>query len=187
MIIPPALILVNGDLNDTLKNTLATQLSIDEIISDTEFDARISADGYYPIITRLYNKRILIIRSQIQTIEDGYTAFFFQQAKNRNEVDVVIFVKNGLASILYNKFGPPNLTFPVQKLYIQQLLNNLYQNACGCGCQKNCGCSCVNEADMWSLRSVPEYNCLNTFGCNRSGVFGCDRPNNCRPYVCNKS
>ncbi len=92
----------------TLTN-LKTQLFIAESMDGYEFDARVAADPNYPEIIRLTNKRILVLRD-------------FSDLTNREQADVVIYIKHGLAGIEANKFGPPGATYPVKSLNIYQLI-----------------------------------------------------------------
>jgi len=107
--LPPGIIFINEDLNDTLKAKIKTQLYVHEAISGAEFDARVAVDPNYPTVVKLQNIRILVIRN-------------LHDHTNRNLADVVIFVKAGLAAIEKNNFGPPGLTLPVNNFYIHQLL-----------------------------------------------------------------
>lgn len=107
--IPSAIIFVNNDLSQSVEDTLKLQLRIDEVMSGTEFDARIAADPNYPDLVHLNGLRIMIIRS-------------FRELDNRSLADIVIFVKAGLAAIEANKFGPPGKTYPVATLTIYQLI-----------------------------------------------------------------
>ena len=108
--VPPAIIFVNNDLVPQIRNWLVKQLHIDEYMSGAVFDARVDGygDGYYVASVYSQNKRIMVIRD-------------FRETTNRSLADVVIFVKEGLASIQKNKFGPPEQTHQVQNLYWGQL------------------------------------------------------------------
>jgi len=110
MNLPPAIFFSNADINDGIKAKITSQLFIDETMTDIEFDARVQADPTYPDQVHLNGIRILVLR---QTFQD-YT--------NRNLADVVFFVKQGLASIEKNNFGPPALTFPVDRFNMYELL-----------------------------------------------------------------
>jgi hypothetical protein len=144
---PPAIIFINADINDGIKTTLQSQLYINEIMSDTEFDARVAVDPNYPNLIHLNRMRILVIRQN------------FRDYTNRNLADVVMFVKQGMAAIEKNNFGPPGLTLDIQRVNIYTLLR--YNNsgavvilphatkpphACGCKCHCDCdrsfGCNC---------------------------------------------
>lgn len=96
---PPAIIVVNNDLTDSVESMLITQLQIDNIVDGYYYDHNISA------LNTLKNsgKRILVIRSLFDTFD-------------RTSVDLVLFIKAGLISVLTNKFGPPNATFSIVNL-----------------------------------------------------------------------
>jgi hypothetical protein len=106
--VPAAIIFVNMDLVDQVRQHIVTQLHISEAIDGYTFDQRLIDDPQYICRIKGLNQRILV--------ERPYT-----ELQNRSEADVVIFVKNGLASILQNNFGPPRQTFPVVNLYWGQL------------------------------------------------------------------
>lgn len=72
--------------------TLQTQLFIDDTMTKEEFDARIAADPYYPVVVRLRGLRILVI---LPTFQDG---------KNKHCADVAVFLKTGLAYVERNRF-----------------------------------------------------------------------------------
>ena len=120
MSFPPAIIFINGntdgyghtygDLDSIGKSTLESQLYIDETMTGEEFDARVVVDPNYPTIVHLWKQRILVIRPD------------FRDYINRELADVVLFVKQGMATILKNNYGPPGLTLPIQRLEIHQLL-----------------------------------------------------------------
>lgn len=107
--LPPGIIFINEDLNTILKDKIITQLFIDDSMTGTEFDLRVTNDINYPVIIKLQNRRILVIRD-------------LHDHTNRDFADVVIFVKAGLAAIEKNNFGPPGLTLPVENFNIYQLL-----------------------------------------------------------------
>lgn len=107
---PGAVIFVNNDLVDQVRDYIVKQLYINEYMSGDEFDARVTIDPNYPTLVRNFNKRILVIRD------------LWAPHTNRDLADVVIFVKNGLASIEKNNYGPHGLTLQVVDLYIHKLL-----------------------------------------------------------------
>lgn len=111
MLYPPAIIFSNDDLTDQVQGVLKTQLFLDEIMSGTVFDGYVAADGYYARDVRLSGKRILVMRS-------------FLNMNNEDLADVVIFIKNGLASVQKNNFGPPMQTYQVATLNMFQLLGS---------------------------------------------------------------
>ena len=108
MSIPSAIIFINSDLTDSLKQILAEQLNITETMTGTEFDARIVADPNYADVVYMQKIRILVVR-------DDYNV-------NTQYADVVIFYKQGLATILKNNLGPPGLSLPVARLNLYALL-----------------------------------------------------------------
>jgi len=110
MTLPPAIIFINKEINDVTKNTLVTQLFINETITGDEFNSRVSLDPDYSTNIKLQNLRILVIQDS------------FLEMSNRNLADVVMFVKQGMASIEYQNFGPPSLTLPINKINIFELL-----------------------------------------------------------------
>ena len=100
---PAAIVFVNNDLTDNVRNMLITQLHIDEVIDGYVFDTRVAADSAYPGTIKAQCRRLMVVRS-------------FTELTNRTLADVVIFVSHGLAAILENKFGPRGLTHTVLKL-----------------------------------------------------------------------
>jgi hypothetical protein len=134
MRIPPAIIFINGDITypptlpapqilgidpslyigaDPAQDELTKlqgQLQISETMTKQEFDARVAADPNYPAIVRLQYLRILVILDS------------FHDLVNRNLADVVIFVKQGIASIEKNNFGKHGLSLDMQRLNIYELL-----------------------------------------------------------------
>lgn len=110
---PSSIFFVNADINSAIQATLVSQLQINETMTDTEFDARVVADPNYPNNVHGQGLRILVIRQN------------FRDFTNRDLADVVIFVKQGLACVEKNNFGPPGLTLSVQRLTIYDLLRSV--------------------------------------------------------------
>jgi hypothetical protein len=106
---PGAIIFVNNDLTEQVKSVLKNQLFLSDVISGEEFDARVIADPNYVNVIRNSFQRVLVIRS-------------FWDHTNRELANVVIFIKNGLAAIEQNNFGPPGQTYPVALLTIYELI-----------------------------------------------------------------
>lgn len=113
MQLPSAIIFVNNEISDQQKEILSQQLRLTETISGTEFNSRVEADSNYPDVVRSQNFRILVIQEN------------YGDTTNRNLADVVIFVKQGLASVEKNNFGPPNFTFDIQRSNIWSLLRSV--------------------------------------------------------------
>lgn len=108
--LPPMILFINADMNQIEIDHLTSQLYLSEAMTDVEFDARVVADPNYPQIVHLQNLRIMVMRQS------------FRDQTNRQYADVVIFVKQGLASILANKFGPPGKTYPILNINIYDIL-----------------------------------------------------------------
>jgi hypothetical protein len=106
--VPAAIVFVNHDLVDEVRGWIVKQLHIDEAIDGATFDARVAGDPSYVDKVHQLNLRVLVERP-------------FNDYNNRQLADVAIFVKNGLAAIEVNKFGPPGGTYPVLNLYWGQL------------------------------------------------------------------
>jgi hypothetical protein len=102
--VPSAVIFVNNDLVPQVRSFITTQLHITEWITGTQFDNRIAADPDYIDKIKQMGWRLMVERN-------------YQELDNRTLPDVVIFVKNGMASIEYNNFGPPKPQFPVLNLH----------------------------------------------------------------------
>jgi hypothetical protein len=128
--LPPAIIFINSDavdgyiwdgytdgyipapLNVRTRDTLISQLHINEYMTDTEFDNRILVDPNYPTIVHLQGLRILVARN-------------FYNYTNRNLADVALFYSHGMVKVEKNNFGPPGLTLPIDKLNIYTLLRDV--------------------------------------------------------------
>lgn len=110
MNLPGAIIFINKDINDGIRSLLITQLFINDVMDGNTFDGYVSMDPGY--VNRIHgsNLRVLVIRES------------FRDFTNRELADVVIFIKNGMASVEENKLGPPRPQFPLQNLTIYQLL-----------------------------------------------------------------
>ena len=155
MFLPGVVIFVNDSVTLSNLNTLATdtgiqpnalvpltppgstiqgidvQLQITETITKADFDARVLADPNYPKVVHLNRLRILVILPD------------FQDITNRNLADVVMFVKQGLASVEKCKYGEPGFTLDAQRLNIFNLLfgikhsgNTVWCFPCEC---RHCG------------------------------------------------
>ncbi len=97
---PAAIIFVNNDLTNSVRDMLVRQLHIDEVIDGYVFDNRVANDSNYPNTIKANDLRLMVVRS-------------FLEPENRALADVVIFVNRGLAAILENNFGPKAQTHTV--------------------------------------------------------------------------
>lgn len=105
--VPPGIICVNDDISPSVKEHLVRQLFINHVMDGYSFDTYIGEDPTFPDKIKQLNQRILVIRSFIGR----------ENISSWTIPDVVIYVKNGLAYIEENKFGPPGLALPVLKVY----------------------------------------------------------------------
>jgi hypothetical protein len=105
---PPGIIMCNNDLSSIVQEVLMRQLFIDRIMTGDEFDDLMSQDSGFATAYRNSGKRLLVIRP-------------LNELQNRAEADVVLFIKEGLASVETNKFGPPGITLPVVNLTFSAL------------------------------------------------------------------
>jgi hypothetical protein len=103
-VIPAAVILINADLVDSVRAYIVKQLHIDEAITGTEFDARVAANPNYVNLIKQLELRILVERT-------------FKELTNRDQFDLVVFLKNGIISCELNRLGPPGISFPLKNLY----------------------------------------------------------------------
>lgn len=116
MLLPSAIIFINPEMPPAELLHIKKQLYVDEVIQDTEFDARLSLDSNYPQIIHGQNLRVLVIRNNLG------------DHNNRHYADVVLFVKQGLLSVEKNKFGPPGTTFPIIRFDLWSLLRTANSN-----------------------------------------------------------
>jgi len=103
-----AVILVNADLTPNVQAAIQRQLYINDTITGTEFDLRIAADPNYVAIVHANGLRVLVIRP-------------FTELTNRDQFDIVMFCKAGLASVETSKVGPPGQTYQIDRMYLSQL------------------------------------------------------------------
>jgi len=109
MLIPSgAVIFVNNDLTDNVRNYLVRQLRISDVVDGYVFDDRIAADADYKNKLAQLGLRIMVVRS-------------YEELENRDLADVAIFVSHGLAAILKNNYGPHGQTYEVLDLTWGQL------------------------------------------------------------------
>lgn len=161
---PSAIIFVNSDLNSVSISTLTNQLSITEVMTDIEFNARVAVDPNYPVIVHLNNLRILVINQS------------FHDFTNRNLADIVIFVKQGLLTVELDKSGPPSLTLPIDRINLFNLfadINRLTSRTFTCQkCKCGCDCNCFKHLSLVLQRMlinpfdrshVHDANCDNLF------------------------
>lgn len=163
MNLPSVIFFINSDLNEPLKATLISQLRINDFMDGYEFDDRVAVDPNYPTFVHLQQLRIMVMRPSLRNISD------------RTLADVVLFVKQGLASVEFYKNGPPSLTLPVANLNIFNLLegirsmdNSITCRRCVCGCRCNCFKHLPIQLqqmliNIYDISGVHDANCDNQF------------------------
>lgn len=102
-IVPSAIVMVNNDLVPQVQQQLETQLFIDQTLDGYSFDQMLITNPHYNQTIKKSSLRILIIRN-------------LEEQANRDQVDLVLFLKAGLATSLKNNFGPPILSHQITTL-----------------------------------------------------------------------
>ena len=102
-----AIVFVNNDLSESAETHLVRLLHISDVVTGEEFDGYVEADSTYLDTLRMMGMRVMVVRTFLDRADVSTWTL----------ADVVIFVKNGLAAVECNKFGPPGLTLPVINLY----------------------------------------------------------------------
>lgn len=145
---------INAEINNNVRATLQSQLYLTEIISDTEFDARVVADPSYPFQIHANGLRIMVVRQN------------FRDLTNRSLADVVMFYSHGLINIECNKYGPPKLALPIFKLNIWELLRGAGSDlvttlpASRPCSPRPCSSSCQQPTDISNLGFPFNCGCL---------------------------
>lgn len=190
--VPGALIMVNNDLSPIIQSQLETQLHIDESITGEEFDLRMAADSDYPRNIRILRRRLMVIRDH-------------RDVTNREEMDIVMFVKSGLISVTKNCFGVPGQTYSVKNIYWGALCihHTVLDRSCNTTCS-SCGGPSYTLCDgygrvpyypaTWDPAYPQEYHNYppwnNTSGCC-NGCGGCCSATPefqlCRRYLCSEN
>jgi hypothetical protein len=125
--VPGAVIMVNNDLSPVIQNRLEIQLHINESMTGSEFDLRLAANPNYARENRILRRRLLVIRDHRDTT-------------NREEMDIVMFIKHAMASVTKNCFGPPGQTYLVRNLYWGAIC--IYHTVPDRTCNKRKSCDC---------------------------------------------
>lgn len=108
--LPSAIIFINTDLVDQVLATFVTQLFITQVMDAATFDSIIATDPNYPAEVHQDGYRILVLRD-------------LWDLTNREIANMVLFAKAGLVSVETNKYGPPNITLPIDRVYLTALVN----------------------------------------------------------------
>lgn len=179
--------MINNDLTESTQNQLVIQLHIDEVISGETFDIRVAADPDYPRNVRALRRRIMVVRDHRDT-------------NNREFMDVVFFLKNGMLSVTQNCFGPPGQTYILKDVYWGAFC--IYNTDVNRTCHTTCStCGGWVSADGYGRSPYypatydpahPQenfvYNQRRT-GCNGCGGCCCSDPNYqlCGTYRCSST
>jgi hypothetical protein len=140
---PPAIIFINNDLSSQVLSVFVRQLFITEVLTAAQFDGYVAMDGYWPAEQIADGYRILVLRD-------------LWDQTNRNDADIVLFAKSGLVSVLCNKIGPPDITLPINQVYLTALieLKKCYTRCCFCH-----HCYRCNYYDLFvGLKRTRDYN-----------------------------
>lgn len=98
----------NNDLSPSVQEKIVTQLFIDYVLTGAEFDAKVVADPLYVSKVKIFNLRVLVIRTYAQND-------IANNIPNRELADVVLFVKSGLANVVTKSGHGP--TVPVLNMH----------------------------------------------------------------------
>jgi hypothetical protein len=104
MPLPGGIVFINTDLVEQVRDTIAVQLYITEILDGYEYDDRLALNPDFPTLARNNNMRIMVIRP-------------FNDYTNRETADVAMFFSHGVVSVEKNNFGPPGMTFRAAEIY----------------------------------------------------------------------
>lgn len=183
--LPGALLMINTDLTESTQNRLEIQLHIDETITAEQFDVRFAADPDYPNNVRIMRKRVMVVRDH-------------RDLTNRDQMDIVFFLKNGMLSVTKNCFGPPGQTYLLRDVYWGAFC--IYHTVINRSCETTCeSCTSCNDgygrspyyparydpafpAENHPYNQVPSTGVFGNCGCNQSP----DRQL-CGTYYCNSS
>jgi hypothetical protein len=109
----------NNDLVPQVQGVLTSQLFLDEIISLTEFNARVASTPDYPIIIHQNDIHLLVLDT------------YYNLTIDRSVFDFCFFMKDGQAAVLHcHGYGAPGISFPIAYLTIDQLRHHF--PLCGC-------------------------------------------------------
>jgi hypothetical protein len=110
IVAPSLLILINLDLSDNVLAAIVRQMYITEVITGAVFDQRVANNPAYATTIHNSGTRLLVMRN-------------LYEMNNRALFDIVLFAKAGLITVEANKYGPPNITLPIDKATLTALIN----------------------------------------------------------------
>lgn len=188
--LPGALLMINTDLTESTQNRLEIQLHIDETITGEQFDVRFAADPDYPNNVRIMRKRVMVVRDH-------------RDPTNRDQMDIVFFLKNGMLSVTKNCFGPPGQTYLLRDVYWGAfcIYHTVLNRSCHSTCSSCSPCPSCSGGDGYGrspyypakydpafpqenhpYNQVPSNGVFGNCGCNQSS----DR-RLCGTYFCNSN
>jgi hypothetical protein len=108
----------NNDLTPAIQSVLTTQLRLNEIISLTEFNARMIAAPDYPLVIYQNDIHLLVLGS-------------YYDLGDRSVFDFCLFFKDGQCAIesCHNN-GPPGFSVPIARLTIDELRHHFPPFCC---------------------------------------------------------
>lgn len=100
---PPVLILVNSDLTDNVIDYLKRQLFLDKVLDGYAWAQELENDPNIKETIKIKNQRIMVYKNLLEQ-------------ENRDIFDLVLFISKGQIYVLFNKFGPPGISYSITKL-----------------------------------------------------------------------
>lgn len=178
--------MINNDLTESTKNLLEVQLHIDETITGEQFDIRLAADPDYSKNIRILRRRIMVIRDH-------------RDLTNRDQMDIVFFLKNAMLSVTQSCFGNPGQTYNLKDVYwgsfciYNTVINRTCKSSCStCAPCPNCNADGYGRPPYYPAKYDPAfpaenhpYNQMPTTGI--FGNCGCNQSNDrqlCGSYTC---
>jgi hypothetical protein len=107
---PPIIAFINTDLTTEVQSVFQRQFYLTAIMDGYTFDGYVATIPDFPAFVHQNMQRILVLRD-------------LSDFTNRDLADIVLFAKTGLVSVLFNKYGPPNITLPIDRCYLTDLIN----------------------------------------------------------------
>jgi hypothetical protein len=105
--------LINADLTENTQAALVRQLQLSEVITGSEFSLRITQSPFYPTIVKQNNIRLMVVDA-------------LYNWPNRSIFDIVLFLKDGMISVLQDGYGPPRTLLPLDRVYWHELLHGTF-------------------------------------------------------------
>lgn len=187
--VPGAIVMINHDISQSMQAQLETQLHISETISSQEFSLRFAADQNYPGNVRILSQRLLVIQDFSQRNDSSTIAIV-------EEMDIVLFIKNGLASVEKNCFCQPGQTIAVKDINWGAICihdTNLNRRCNSSTCCCNASSDGYGQTPYYPATYDPNFPAENHdyYQSSSTGTFGCSCSDSeytlCGTYYCNSS